>query len=583
MKKFLLLSLLLLLNATSAVAQVGFIVRPNSSSITNPVSGQTWWANSTNNTLNVWNGSSYLVASAPQNNFSASVNPTTANDNTQGYSAGSNWYNTSNHNTYICVSAATSAAIWVQTNNLGSLSIPLTALQQGGAAGGQSLIYNSGSGHWAPGSPAINLNQLVNSGALNGQVPMWNGSAWVPVTASGMGGGVSYVGLSSNDFNLFTISGSPVTSAGTFGINFANQPKFTVYAGPSFNNFAATNQNVALSSRYLPNPIPQPPYNGYDGTLPSNPLPFSTTPGAVTEYPVTYGAADIVCGPGDGNVWYTQPSNNTFSKMSTSGSVTDYHQGGSSAPTAICYGPDGNLYVTDPGQVAILQVDPQNGTVLNTFAVPGTTSPTFPSICTGYDGQLWFTDPSDGILFTMTTSGSFNSTNNLGGAIIPQYICAGPNGRMYFTFPKVSSSNGLIVEVDSGFSSQGWFVPSSGIPDRICCAHGKIWFTCPNINSIGEFDPANFSFGGQNIYPITGSNTALGGICAASDNKVVFIENTANQFGWMNLQGVVINETPFTTSSANGLNVAVGPDGAIYAIENGVNKIVVQAQTMVTR
>lgn len=171
--------------AQAAQAQVGLFIRPNSSSLSSPVSGQTWLFNSTNNTMNVWNGSIFQVASAPQNNFAATTNPTTADDNTVGYSPASLWYNTSNGNTYECVDATTSAAIWIQTNNLGGLSIPLTQLATGGASAGQSLIFNGT--HWAPGAPAINLSQVLQSGATSGQVPIWNGSAWVAGTTSGAG------------------------------------------------------------------------------------------------------------------------------------------------------------------------------------------------------------------------------------------------------------------------------------------------------------------------------------------------------------------------------------------------------------
>jgi hypothetical protein len=171
-----------------ADAQVGIFIRPNSSSLTSPVQGQTYLFNSTNNTINAYNGSSFFAISAPKNNFTATVAPTTSNDNTQGYTPGSAWYNTVTGFTYQLVDATTSAAVWIQTNNLGSLSIPLTSLLPGGAATGQSLLFNGT--HWAPGNPLISLNNVLQTGALIGQVPVWNGSNWipnsVPATSSGL-------------------------------------------------------------------------------------------------------------------------------------------------------------------------------------------------------------------------------------------------------------------------------------------------------------------------------------------------------------------------------------------------------------
>lgn len=174
-------TLYVLTHIQPACAQVGLFIRPNSSSLSSPVSGQTWLFNSTNNTVSVYNGSIFQLAGQAQGNFAASSNPTTANDNTEGYSTGSVWYNTSNSNLYICTSAATSAAVWVLTNNLGNNAIPLTQLQTTGASTGQSIVFNGT--HWAVGSPTINASQILQSGASTGQVLTWNGSNYVPAIA----------------------------------------------------------------------------------------------------------------------------------------------------------------------------------------------------------------------------------------------------------------------------------------------------------------------------------------------------------------------------------------------------------------
>lgn len=52
------------------------------------------------------------------NNLSATTDPTTSNDNTQGYSVGSFWINVSLDRIYQCVDASTGAAIWGRLNSV---------------------------------------------------------------------------------------------------------------------------------------------------------------------------------------------------------------------------------------------------------------------------------------------------------------------------------------------------------------------------------------------------------------------------------------------------------------------------------
>lgn len=54
----------------------------------------------------------------PQSNFQATLNPTVNDDGTAGYVPGSMWVNTSNNSSYVCISNATGAAIWVATSNV---------------------------------------------------------------------------------------------------------------------------------------------------------------------------------------------------------------------------------------------------------------------------------------------------------------------------------------------------------------------------------------------------------------------------------------------------------------------------------
>jgi len=54
-----------------------------------------------------------------KNNYAASAAPTTGDDNTAGYAVGSEWMDTTNGNSYVCIDASTGTAVWNQTNGGG--------------------------------------------------------------------------------------------------------------------------------------------------------------------------------------------------------------------------------------------------------------------------------------------------------------------------------------------------------------------------------------------------------------------------------------------------------------------------------
>lgn len=67
------------------------------------------------------------AALLPQNNFSATSNPTVSDDSSQGYSVGSRWVNVTLDESFICVNNANGTAVWVNSSltsdELGALAI----------------------------------------------------------------------------------------------------------------------------------------------------------------------------------------------------------------------------------------------------------------------------------------------------------------------------------------------------------------------------------------------------------------------------------------------------------------------------
>jgi len=89
-----------------------------------------------------------------------------------------------------------------------------------GTISGVTTATGSGlQGGGTTGSLGLSLLKTCTSG----QTLAWSGSAWACKTISGSGGGVTSVGLSAPSSD-FTVTGSPVTSSGTLGLNWTVAP-----------------------------------------------------------------------------------------------------------------------------------------------------------------------------------------------------------------------------------------------------------------------------------------------------------------------------------------------------------------------
>ncbi|SDT89530.1 hypothetical protein SAMN05444156_0515 [Verrucomicrobium sp. GAS474] len=100
----------------------------------------------------------------------------------------------------------------------------------------------SGSGSGLTGIP---LSGLASSGASSGEVPVWNGTAWVPGTTAGSGT-VTSVGLSIPSV-LGTVSGSPVTGSGTLAITAPTMATGAFIASPAGTSGTAVARTIVAS------------------------------------------------------------------------------------------------------------------------------------------------------------------------------------------------------------------------------------------------------------------------------------------------------------------------------------------------
>ena len=96
----------------------------------------------------------------------------------------------------------------------------------------------------------VTMAKLAQAGATSGQIIKWNGSAWAPAADASNSGTVTSVALSLPD--IFSVSGSPVTSSGTLTATLASQSAKQVFMSPnlssgtpSFRDFVPSDINQA--------------------------------------------------------------------------------------------------------------------------------------------------------------------------------------------------------------------------------------------------------------------------------------------------------------------------------------------------
>jgi virginiamycin B lyase len=138
---------------------------------------------------------------------------------------------------------------------------------------------------------------------------------------------------------------------------------------------------------------------------------YSAKSGSVKTFSATTSFTEEGCsmveGP-DGNVWFTDYSNDRIGKITPAGQVTFFSLGSDGSPLSMTVGSDGALWFTEyfANKIGRLTTDGQ----LTTFNVGGSSVPLY--IVAGPDGNLWYNDGS-GNIYSMTTSGKSTLIRNV--------------------------------------------------------------------------------------------------------------------------------------------------------------------------
>jgi streptogramin lyase len=213
-----------------------------------------------------------------------------------------------------------------------------------------------------------------------------------------------------------------------------------------------------------------------------------TPAGVITEFPTptTNGQPNsIVAGP-DGNLWYTAPSANKIGRVTTAGVITEFPIGTSSAGlTGITVGPDGNLWFCESVANRIGKMTTA-GVFVTDYPIPtGASNPI--DIAAGADGNLWFTEQARLQVGRITTSGvitEFPTPDPNDNHV--HYIAAGPDGNLWVSEPDVADS--AIARVTPSGAFTEFPTPTGGaLPEGLCLGpDGAIWFVEKGNNMVGR-------------------------------------------------------------------------------------------------
>jgi streptogramin lyase len=223
-------------------------------------------------------------------------------------------------------------------------------------------------------------------------------------------------------------------------------------------------------------------------------------PDTVVEYQVpngaTAGLSNGIAAGSDGNIWFTEYSNDNIDKITPNGVVTKYPvPGPSQGPQGITAGPDGNLWFAENLSGAIGRITPAGA--ITRYPLPNPSSGPL-NITAGPDGNLWFTEYQSSAIGKITTSGAITEYPlPISGTrpFDPQLfgITAGPDGNVWFTEynSKIFGGNNIGKITPSG-AIQLYQLPQDGLgPIGITTGpDGNIWFVENGAGQVAKITPA---------------------------------------------------------------------------------------------
>jgi streptogramin lyase len=176
----------------------------------------------------------------------------------------------------------------------------------------------------------------------------------------------------------------------------------------------------------------------------------------------------------DGNVWVTNPGDDTISRITPAGNVTTLRPPGISRPDGIVSGADGALWFASSGTSSIGWLDPVSG-ASGTFTAAGLRKPR--RLALGADGNVWFTDPEANAVGRISPRGDIAVFSGPDMAQ-PWDLTAGPDGAVWFTnrYRPYSWSNASIGRITPTGVTSSFTTGPSYVGEITTGADGNLWF-----------------------------------------------------------------------------------------------------------
>jgi virginiamycin B lyase len=286
--------------------------------------------------------------------------------------------------------------------------------------------------------------------------------------------------------------------------------------------------------------------------------PASIVPSAPREYKLPSPSFNLTAGA-QNSVWMCL-ENGSIASRSSGGSISVYHvtTSFSEEGCSMVEGPDGNVWFTDYSNDRIGKITPQGQVTFNQLEHDA--SPL--SITLGPDGALWFTENFARKIGRLTTDGSLRT---FGARNSPLDIVAGSDGNLWFNDDEggiykmstqgVKKREKTVYELGSLWSTAGslWYwspyelnqlsttgkvvkqykLPINCIPFALTSApDGNLWYYDPGYNCVGRLSPSGTLVTVPTFYQKNG-NLLFAGIIYGPNHDLWFAEPNTKGLGWI--------------------------------------------------